>query len=115
MTYIDGMLAAVPTVNREKYRDFAEKMAIIFKEYGALKLVDCWGDDVPEGEVTSFPMAVKCADDETVVFAWITWPSRDVRDAAWEKIMADPRMNAHEMPFDGKRMVHGGFEMIVES
>lgn len=75
MTYVDGFVAAAPTANREEYRKHAEAAAV-FKEHGALKLVECWGDDVPDGEITSFPMAVKCKADETVVFAWITWPSR---------------------------------------
>jgi uncharacterized protein YbaA (DUF1428 family) len=82
MTYVDGFVAAVPTANREAYRKHAEAAAIVFKEQGALKFVECWGDDVPDGEITSFPMAVKRKDDETVVFSWIIWPSREVRDAA---------------------------------
>ena len=89
----------------------------VFKEHGALKLVECWGDDVPEGKVTSFPMAVKRKDDETVVFSWIIWPSRNVRDEAMKKVMADPRLKpeVNPMPFDGKRLIYGGFEMIVEA
>ena len=116
MPYVDGFVAAVPTANREKYRKHAEEAAVVFKEHGALKLVECWGDDVPDGEVTSFPMAVKCQPDETVVFAWILWPSRAVRDEGMKKVMADPRMqpDKNSMPFDGKRMIYGGFEMIVE-
>lgn len=114
MTYVDGVVSAVPTVNREEFRRFAEDMAVIFKEHGALRLVDCWGDDVPDGEVTSFPMAVKCEDDESVVFSWIIWPSREMRDAGWERVMADPRMHDHQMPFDGKRMIYGGFEVIAD-
>ena len=116
MSYVDGFAAAVPTANREKYRKHAEEAAVVFKEHGALKLVECWGDDVPDGEVTSFPMAVKCQPDETVVFAWILWPSCDVRDEGMKKVMADPRIqpDKNSMPFDGKRMIYGGFEMIVE-
>ena len=116
MSYVDGFVAAVPTANREKYRKHAQEAAVVFKEHGALKLVECWGDDVPDGEVTSFPMAVKCQPDETVVFAWILWPSRDVRDEGMKKVMADPRIqpDKNSMPFDGKRMIYGGFEMIVE-
>ena len=115
MTYVDGFSAAVLTANREAYRKHAEAAALVFKEYGALTVVECWGDDVPEGTVTSFPMAVKRKDDETVVFSWITWPTRQVRDEAWTKIMGDPRMQADKnpMPFDGKRLIYGGFEMIV--
>ncbi len=113
----DGFVAAVPTANREIYKKHAEAAAIVFKEHGALKLVECWGDDVPDGKVTSFPMAVKRKDDETVVFSWITWPSRKVRDEGMKKVMADPRLqpDRNPMPFDGKRMIYGGFEMIVEA
>jgi uncharacterized protein YbaA (DUF1428 family) len=116
MTYVDGYVLAVPTANRSAFTKHATSTAALFKEYGALKVVECWGTDVPEGKVTSFPMAVQRKDDETVVFSWITWPSRQVRDAGWEKIMADPRMKAdtNPMPFDGKRMIYGGFEPIVE-
>ena len=116
MNYVDGFVAAVPTANREKYRTHAEKAAVVFKEHGALKVVECWGDDVPEGEVTSFAMAVKRTPDETVVFSWIVWPSRAVRDAAMKKVMADPRLkpDVNPMPFDGKRLIYGGFETIVE-
>ena len=116
MTYVDGFVAAVPTANREKFRKHAEDAAAVFKEHGALKFIECWGDDVPEGQVTSFPMAVKRKDDETVVFSWITWPSKAVRDAAHKKVMADARMqpDRNPMPFDGKRMIFGGFEALVE-
>ena len=116
MPYVDGFVIAVPTVNKEKYKKHAEEAAVVFKEHGALKLVECWGDDVPEGKVTSFPMAVQRKDDETVVFSWIVWPSRAIRDKGMAKVMADPRSAAHKnaMPFDGKRMIYGGFEMIVD-
>jgi uncharacterized protein YbaA (DUF1428 family) len=115
MSYIDGIVAAVPTANREAYRRHAEKAAAVFKEHGALSVVECWGDDVPEGKVTSFPMAVKRKADETVVFSWILWPSRQVRNAGMEKVMADPRLkpDVNPMPFDGTRLIYGGFEMIV--
>ncbi|MBI5165368.1 MAG: DUF1428 domain-containing protein [Magnetospirillum sp.] len=115
MTYVDGFVAAVPAANRDAYRKHAEEAAAVFKEYGAVKLVECWGDDVPEGKVTSFPMAVKRQPDETVVFSWILWPSREVRNAAMAKIMDDPRMRPEDMPFDGKRMIYGGFEVIVDA
>ena len=113
MTYVDGFVAAVPTTNRDAYKKHAEAAA----EHGALKLVECWGDDVPEGKLTSFPAAVQRKDDETVVFSWIIWPSREVRDQAMKKVMADPRLqpNSNPMPFDGKRLIYGGFEMIVEA
>ncbi len=115
MNYVDGFVAAVPTVNRDAYRKHAEAAAVVFKEYGALTVTECWGDDVPEGKLTSFSMAVKREADETVVFSWIAWPSRQVRDDAWKKVMADPRLqpDKNPMPFDGKRLIYGGFEMIV--
>ena len=117
MNYIDGFVAAVPSANREAYRQHAEAAAIVFKDHGALKMVDCWGDDVPDGKLTSFPMAVKCQSDETVVFSWVAWPSRAVRDEGMKKVMADPRMQPGmiPMPFDGKRMIFGGFQMIVDA
>ena len=116
MSYVDGFVAAVPTANREKYREHAEKAAAVFKEHGALTIVECWGDDVPEGKLTSFPIAVKREANETVVFSWITWPSRQARDDGWKKVMADPRLqpDTNPMPFDGKRLIYGGFEPIVE-
>lgn len=116
MSYIDGFIAAVPTANREAYKKHAAQAAALFKEKGALKVVECWGDDVPEGKVTSFTMAVQRKEDETVVFSWITWPSRQARDEAWKVLMEDPRMRheANPMPFDGKRLIYGGFETILE-
>jgi uncharacterized protein YbaA (DUF1428 family) len=117
MSYVDGFVAAVPTANRDKFRKHAEAAAVVFKEHGALKIVECWGDDVPEGKVTSFPMAVKRKEDETVVFSWIIWPSRKSRDEGMKKIMGDPRLqpDKNPMPFDGQRMIFGGFEVIVEA
>ncbi|MGP3789209.1 DUF1428 domain-containing protein [Pseudomonas sp. B392_1p] len=116
MSYVDGFVVAVPTANKEAYRQHAESAAAVFKEHGAIKLVECWGDDVPEGKVTSFPMAVKCKPDETVVVSWIIWPSRQVRDSGMQKVMADPRVQPDQnpMPFDGQRMIYGGFEMLVD-
>jgi uncharacterized protein YbaA (DUF1428 family) len=117
MAYVDGFVLAVPTANREIYRKHAATGATVFKEHGALHVVECWGDDVPEGKVTSFPMAVKRKDDETVVFSWITWPSRQARDEGMKKVMADPRLQpeTNPMPFDGQRLIYGGFEVIVEA
>ena len=117
MSYVDGFVIAVPTANKEAYRRHATAAAAVFKEHGALSVVECWGDDVPEGKVTSFPMAVKRNPDETVVFSWITWPSRQVRDAGMKAVMADPRLEpaTNPMPFDGKRMIYGGFEIIVSA
>ncbi|HEX6138020.1 MAG TPA: DUF1428 domain-containing protein [Casimicrobiaceae bacterium] len=117
MTYIDGFVAAVPTANREAYRKHAEIAAAVFKEHGALHVVECWGDDVPQGKLTSFPMAVKCKDDETVVFSWVTWPSRGKRDDGMQKVMADPRVqpDTNPMPFDGRRLIYGGFDVLVDA
>lgn len=117
MSYIDGFVAAVPTANREKFIAHARIAAGIMKECGALNITECWGDDVPEGKITSFPMAVKKQEDETVVFSWITWPSKEVRDAGMKKMMEDPRMqpDANPMPFDGKRVIFGGFRPVVEA
>ena len=115
--YVDGYVLAVPTANREAYRKLAQDAAAVFKDHGALSVVECWGDNVPEGKLTSFPMAVQAEPDETVVFAWITWPSRAARDEGMRKAMEDPRMDHRPdaMPFDGKRMIFGGFEAIVEA
>ncbi|UTW12134.1 DUF1428 domain-containing protein [Marinobacterium rhizophilum] len=115
MDYVDGFVVAVPRENKDKYTELSRNVAAVFKKHGALSLVECWGDDVPEGKVTSFPMAVQCKEDETVVFSWITWPSRSVRDQGMEKAMADPLFAKQDepMPFDGKRMIFGGFQMIV--
>jgi uncharacterized protein YbaA (DUF1428 family) len=117
MTYVDGFVAAVPTANREIYQKHAEAAAVVFKEHGAVKVVECWGNDVPDGTTTSFPMAVKRKEDETVVFSWITWPSRKVRDEGMKKAMADPRLqpDRNPMPFDGKRLIYGGFEVILDA
>ena len=116
MSYVDGFLLAVPSAKKESYRKHAEQAGAIFKEFGMLSMVECWGDDVPEGKLTSFRMAVKQEEDETVVFSWMTWPSKEVRDEGWKKIMADERLKAQgeEMPFDGKRMIYGGFRVLVQ-
>lgn len=116
MSYVDGFVLAVPTANREAYRQVAEKAAQVFKRNGALSVVECWGDDVPEGKVTSFTMAVQRKDDESVVFSWITWPSKEVRDKGMDAAMKDPALNPENnpMPFDGKRMIYGGFQAIVQ-
>lgn len=117
MNYIDAFVAAVPSANKDLYLNHAEQAAIVFKDHGALNTVECWGDDVPDGELTSFPMAVKCKEDETVVFSWIVWPSKAVRDAGMQNIMEDERMTEENnpMPFDGKRLIYGGFQMILNS
>ncbi len=116
MSYVDGFVCAVPTAQREAYLKYAQSVAPVCKAHGALAVVDCWGDDVPEGQLTSFPMAVKCEPHETVAFGWVVWPSREVRDAAWKKMMDDPRMQpaTNPMPYDGKRMIYGGFQTLSE-
>jgi uncharacterized protein YbaA (DUF1428 family) len=117
MSYIDGFITPVAASNREAYLDHAREAARLFREHGATRVVECWGDDVPQGKLTSFPLAVKAEPGETVVFSWITWPSRAARDEAWKKLMADPRMQpgAMPMPFDGKRLIYGGFEVLLEA
>jgi uncharacterized protein YbaA (DUF1428 family) len=117
MTYVDGFVAAVPNANKKAFIKHATDSARLFKEHGALKIVECWGDDVPDGKLTSFPMAVKKETDESVVFSWVTWPSKAVRDAGWAKMMEDPRMQpgANPMPFDGKRIIYGGFDVVLET
>ena len=115
MNYVDGFVAAVPTVNREAYRQHALAAAAVFKQHGALSVVECWGDDVPEGKLTSFPMAVQRKDGETIVFAWIAWASREARDAGMKAVMEDARMQSMAMPFDGKRLIYGGFEVLLSA
>jgi uncharacterized protein YbaA (DUF1428 family) len=115
MGYLDGVLVAVPDERKADYRDFSAGHAALFKEYGASRIVEAWGDDVPDGKVTDFKGAVKAEAGETVVFSWVEWPSREVRAAAWGKMMADPRMAALQMPFDGKRVVYGGFAPILDT
>jgi uncharacterized protein YbaA (DUF1428 family) len=116
MTYIEGFVAAVPAANKDAYARHAAEAAPLFKEFGATRLVEGWGDDVPDGKVTDFKGAVKAKDDEVVVFGWMEYPSRQARDAANEKMRSDPRMQemGAAMPFDGQRMIFGGFESIVD-
>lgn len=117
MSYVDGFVLAVPTENKTTYVKLAQDAAAVFKDNGALKVVETWGDDVPEGKLTSFPMSVKCEPHETVVFSWIIWPNRATRDQGMKKAMDDPRMKTDpaNLPFDGKRMIFGGFETIVDA
>jgi len=115
MTYFDGILLPVPTDKKEDYRAHALQAAAVFKRHGAVSMTECWGDDLPEGKINSMHTAVLREPHETVVLNWIVWPSKEVRDAAWPKIMEDPEMNGAEMPFDGKRMIYGGFELLLEA
>ena len=110
--YVDGFVLAVPSANKDANRQVAKAVAAVFKKYGALAVVECWGDDVPEGEHTSFPMAVQCRPDETVVFSWTVWPSEAVRNAAMPVMMNDPDM-PKDLPFDGKRVIFGGFDVLL--
>ena len=117
MGYIDGFVLAVPAANKEAYRKHALDAMPLFKEFGATRMVETWGDDVPDGKVTDFKGAVKATGDEKIVYSWIEWPSKQARDAAWPKIMQDERMKPDHanMPFDGKRMIYGGFTPIVDA
>ena len=112
--YVDGSLIAVPKANKADYLEMADKHAAILKEYGATRVVDSWGDDVPDGKITDYKGAVKAMPDEVVVFSWVEWPSKEARDAGWAKAMDDPRMQQMKLPFDGKRMIFGGFAPILD-
>jgi uncharacterized protein YbaA (DUF1428 family) len=114
MSYVDGFVLAVPKGNKQAYLEHAKKSLPLFKEYGAKRMVECWGDDVPDGKTTDFHRAVKSEPNEEVVFSWIEWPSKEVRDAGMKKMMEDPRMQNMQMPFDGKRMIFGGFAPILD-
>ncbi len=115
MSYVDGFVVPVPAGNKEAYRKMAAEAWTMFKGYGAQRLVECWGDDVPDGKVTDFKGAVKATGDEVVVFSWIVWPSKEVRMAAYEKMKGDGNMTmGSDAPFDGKRMIYGGFTMLVD-
>jgi uncharacterized protein YbaA (DUF1428 family) len=115
MSYVDGFILAVPKANLDTYRKLASDCGVIWKEHGALAYVECLADDVPYGELTSFPRAVMAKDDEVVVFSWIVYESREARDAINAKVMADPRMKFEpaDNPFDGKRMIYGGFSPFI--
>lgn len=116
MSYVDGFVVPVPTAKKATYRELCAKAASLFKEYGATRVVECWGDDVPDGKVTDFKRAVNAEAAEQIVFSWIVWPSKEVRDAANEKMQKDPRMkDMGDMPFDGKRMIYGGFNVLFDT
>jgi uncharacterized protein YbaA (DUF1428 family) len=120
MAYIDGFVIAVPTANKQKFIDHASKADPLFMEWGATRILECWQDDVPDGKQTDFRRAVQAKDDESIVFSWIEWPDKATRDTAYAKMMAedfkDPRMDkeSNPMPFDGARMIYGGFTPVVE-
>ncbi len=116
MSYVDGFVIAVPTANKEKFIAHAREFDPLFLEYGATRVLECWGDDVPPGKVTDFFRAVQATADEAVVFSWVEWPDKATRDEGVRKMMEDPRMDpsASPMPFDGKRMIFGGFATVLE-
>jgi len=119
MSYIDGFVLAVPTANKQKFIDHARKFDSIFLEFGATRIIEGWGDDVPDGKVTDFRKAVQATAEETVAFSWVEWPDKATRDAGVKKMMEDPRMDPsnpdnEKMPFDGQRMIFGGFEPVLE-
>ncbi len=119
MSYIDGFVIAVPTANKQQFIEHARLFDKLFIDLGALRILECWGDEVPDGKLTDFRRAVQATADETVVFSWIEWPDKPTRDAAMgrmEKLTKqDDRYNMakNPMPFDGKRMIYGGFAPVV--
>ncbi len=120
MSYIDGFVIAVPKTNKQAFTDHANRADAVFMEWGARRILECWEDDVPDGTLTDFRRAVQAKDDEAVAFSWIEWPDKATRDAAMAKMMSpdnpdarlDPAKNP--MPFDGKRMIFGGFVPVVQ-
>ncbi|MCX5513363.1 DUF1428 domain-containing protein [Kaistia algarum] len=116
MTYVDGFVLAVPKANLDAYRELAQLAGTVWKEHGALAYVEALADDVPYGELTSFPRAVQAKEDEIVVFSWVVYASRAERDRISALVMKDPRMQdtMEDPPFDGKRLIYGGFEAFVE-
>jgi uncharacterized protein YbaA (DUF1428 family) len=116
MNYIDGYVIPVRAGRKAEYRKMAADAAKVFKDCGAKEIVECWGDDIPDGKLTDFKRAVKAEEDENIVFSWIVWPSKAARDEGNKKAMSDPRMKMSDnMPFDGKRMIIGGFELLLDS
>ncbi|KQY92463.1 RNA signal recognition particle [Caulobacter sp. Root1455] len=115
MSYVDGFVIAVPKAKIDAYKAMAKLGSEVWMEYGAVSYVECLADDVPYGEVTSFPRAVQATEDETVVFSWIVYKDKASRDEIMAKVMADPRLKQEDMPFDGKRMIFGGFAPFLEA
>jgi len=119
MSYIDGFVIAIPTAGKQAFIDHARHFDAMFIELGAVRVVEAWGDDVPDGKVTDFRRAVQATAEETVAFSWVEWPDKATRDAGMKRMMEDPRMDPAApgnppMPFDGKRMIFGGFQPVVE-
>jgi len=113
-SYVDGSVVPVRAGNKQAFLESMREKASLLKECGAIRVVEAWGDDIPDGKVTDYKGAVKAEAGETVVYSWIEWPSKEVRDTAWQKLMEDPRMQPSTMPFDGKRMIFGGFTTLVD-
>ena len=113
MSYIDGFVIAAPTANKDAFVAHAKRLDALFIEFGARRVIECWGDEVPDGKQTDFKRAVQATPEETVVFSWIEWPDKATRDAGMAKMRTDPRMMAEPVPFDGKRMIFGGFTPVV--
>ena len=113
--YIDGCVTPVPADKKQAFVQSEKERAALLKECGATRVVDAWGDDVPDGKVTDYKGAVKANADEKIVYSWIEWPSKEARNKGWEKAMKDPRMQPDKMPFDGKRMIYGGFAPILDA
>ena len=120
MTYVDGFVAAVPTANKDAFEKHAKEAAVVFREHGALSVMECWGDDVPDGKVTDFRRSVQAKEDETVAFSFVEWPDKTTRDAGMKRLSemmkTDERMDPEKnpVPFDGKRMIFGGFAAVVD-
>ncbi len=114
MAFLDITIIPVPTANKDADLEHSRQSTVFFKEQGALKVTECWGEDVPDGKVTDFKKAVQLKDDETVAVGWITWSDRAARDKAWEVLMQDERMMKLDMPFDGKRMIFAGFDVLID-
>lgn len=115
MSYVTGFLLPVPEKNKDAYIRSAEQGWALFREYGCIGHMEAWSTDVPDGDTTSFQKAVKLEDGEAVVFSWLLWPDRATADAAWQKMTDDARMKDMDMPFDGKRMMWGGFTPVFEA
>ncbi len=114
MSYVDGFVIAVETARRDEFVDHARRMDALFLEWGATRVMECWADDVPTGQNTDFARSVQLKEGEAVVFSWIEWPDKATRDAAYQRMESDERMTGEPMPFDGKRMIYGGFTPVVE-
>lgn len=115
MGYTDGYLVPVSPTNRDAYRGLAEKRAAVFRDYGATRVVEAWGDDIPDGKVTDFRRAVQAGADELIVFSWVEWPSREARETAWPQLVKDERLQSQgEIPFEAQRMIYGGFAPVID-